>query len=148
MRSSIKSKWVGALRSGQYEQAQGRLGIFNREGGKDMYCCLGVLCDVALDYDTAPVMLASNQDQGEMQFKFGPDHFSNSLPGTNLWEWAGGDKKNAWDYSFDLDPTEEFRDWGFDSRGTYVGLDLAELNDDGFTFDQIADIIEWAEPAE
>jgi hypothetical protein len=35
-----KAKWVAALRSGQYQQAQKAL---KSEGG---FCCLGVLCDV------------------------------------------------------------------------------------------------------
>ena len=34
------SKWVAALRSGEYGQARGRL----REGNR--FCCLGVACDV------------------------------------------------------------------------------------------------------
>ena len=40
MRKSIKTKWIKALRSGQYKQGQGAL---YRNG---RYCCLGVLCRV------------------------------------------------------------------------------------------------------
>lgn len=40
MDTEIKRKWVEALRSGEYMQAQGKL---RRSDG---YCCLGVLCDV------------------------------------------------------------------------------------------------------
>lgn len=36
----IKSKWLHALRSGEYKQGKGRL----REHAA--YCCLGVLCDI------------------------------------------------------------------------------------------------------
>lgn len=35
-----RKKWVKALRSGKYKQAEGQL----RDG--DRFCCLGVLCDV------------------------------------------------------------------------------------------------------
>jgi hypothetical protein len=41
MKSSLKKKWLKALRGGKYRQAQMQL----RDGGA--YCCLGVLCRVA-----------------------------------------------------------------------------------------------------
>jgi len=41
MDAEIKAKWLAALRSGEYQQAQGCLRI------DDTFCCLGVLCDVA-----------------------------------------------------------------------------------------------------
>ena len=40
MNKDIKTLWVAALRSGDYEQAQG---VLKRDGG---FCCLGVLCDL------------------------------------------------------------------------------------------------------
>ena len=40
MNKEIKTKWLEALRSGEYEQVQCRLHT-NRG-----YCCLGVLCDI------------------------------------------------------------------------------------------------------
>lgn len=41
MNKRVKTKWVKALRSGNYRQGRGRL----REDGR--FCCLGVLCDVS-----------------------------------------------------------------------------------------------------
>jgi hypothetical protein len=40
MKKELKEKWVAALRSGQYEQARGKL----RDG--DGYCCIAVLCEL------------------------------------------------------------------------------------------------------
>lgn len=40
MNKENAAKWVAALRSGEYTQAEGRL----RAG--DSFCCLGVLCDL------------------------------------------------------------------------------------------------------
>jgi hypothetical protein len=40
MDAEIKRKWVEALRSGKYEQTQGRLHLAGA------HCCLGVLCSV------------------------------------------------------------------------------------------------------
>jgi hypothetical protein len=39
--SDLKARWLTALRSGQYQQARGRLRY------DDRYCCLGVLCDIS-----------------------------------------------------------------------------------------------------
>jgi hypothetical protein len=56
MNPEIKSKWLAALRSGEYEQARGSL---QRERSRDFqtgqiqfgFCCLGVLCDLAAQED-------------------------------------------------------------------------------------------------
>lgn len=37
----LKKNWVGALRSGKYEQ-----GLYSLRSKDNKYCCLGVLCDV------------------------------------------------------------------------------------------------------
>lgn len=44
MKKSIKKKWVAALRSGDYKQGRGRLRRHTPEG--DVFCCLGVLCNL------------------------------------------------------------------------------------------------------
>lgn len=41
MNAELKSKWIAALRSGDYKQGLGML----RSG--DRFCCLGVYCEVA-----------------------------------------------------------------------------------------------------
>jgi len=46
MKPKLKSKWINALASGKYQQADGYLYQRN-EDGKETYCCLGVLCIVA-----------------------------------------------------------------------------------------------------
>jgi hypothetical protein len=43
MDADLKAKWVEALRSGEFKQAQGTL----HDAKHDSYCCLGVLCKVA-----------------------------------------------------------------------------------------------------
>lgn len=42
MNQQIKTRWLEALQSGQYEQGQDYLNRFNK------FCCLGVLCDLYL----------------------------------------------------------------------------------------------------
>lgn len=41
MDGKLKSKWVKALRSGNYKQTKGKLK--SRNGG---FCCIGVICDI------------------------------------------------------------------------------------------------------
>ncbi len=40
MKQEIKTKWVNALRSGEYTQGRRTLRVY------DTYCCLGVLCQI------------------------------------------------------------------------------------------------------
>lgn len=40
MNQQVKTQWLKALRSGEYQQARGRL------WGYKGFCCLGVLCDI------------------------------------------------------------------------------------------------------
>ncbi len=41
LKPEVKTEWLNALRSGEYEQTKGYL------TKDDKYCCLGVLCDIA-----------------------------------------------------------------------------------------------------
>lgn len=43
MNKEIQDRWVAALRSGEYKQGKYRL-----QRDDDTYCCLGVLCDLAV----------------------------------------------------------------------------------------------------
>ena len=45
MKEEIKNLWVEALRSNKYKQGKGNLRNIN-----DEFCCLGVLCDISLQY--------------------------------------------------------------------------------------------------
>lgn len=88
MDAGLKTKWVEALRSGDYKQTQGRL---LHEGA---YCCLGVLCKLqGADVVTLPQTLCP------------PETLSGGL---SLMQMHG----------------------------------LAEKNDSGLSFDQIAAFIE------
>ena len=47
MRKAVKKKWLEALRSGEYKQGKRTLRRIEPDGGYS-YCCLGVLCDLAV----------------------------------------------------------------------------------------------------
>jgi hypothetical protein len=118
MNSEVKEKWIAALRSGKYEQSKGTLRTVNNE-----FCCLGVLCDLY------------NQEQEN-----------------NLW---GQNENDLRDYTFlteDKLPPSVVITWaGLYERNPSVNVDLygytqirsvAEMNDQGFDFNEIADLIE------
>lgn len=59
----IKAAWLTALRSGEYVQARGVLRTHHtqaiptqpiKDGDPDRYCCLGVLCDIAVKQFAVP----------------------------------------------------------------------------------------------
>lgn len=112
LKPEIKKKWVAALRSGEYKQARR---LLHGGGG---YCCLGVLCEV-MAKDTGLDFGEFADENEEM-----PNH-------------------ELIDTVFDCE-TLESHTWAVTPPGEgKVPTSLAMLNDsDGFTFDQIADLIE------
>ena len=48
MNPEIKKMWVEALRSGEYKQTTGALRQLDMDSALPCYCCLGVLCDLAV----------------------------------------------------------------------------------------------------
>lgn len=114
MDKKIKKKWVNALLSEEYNQGKNTL----HDTNKDTFCCLGVLCDLAvkdgLDI-SVQTMTTGNTKYGKA---------TNYLP-PEVQEWAGLGSEN---------PTV-----AIDSTG---GRDsLANLNDRDKSFDEIAQLI-------
>lgn len=58
MDQELKTKWVEALRSGEFRQTSGKL----HDQETDSYCCLGVLCKVAgAEFGTAEIEAESDE---------------------------------------------------------------------------------------
>lgn len=138
MKTEVKRRWIEALRSGEYGQVKATLAVINEDGSPIGYCCLGVLCDLVGEEAGAP----STIENGRIKWGMAAD-----MPPPSIREYAGLPEFSTYDYSFSLDYDPRDTD-PYDARGYRVGLFLPELNDEGFTFDQIADIIEWGEPEE
>lgn len=49
MDPEIKAKWLDALRSGDYTQGRSFLAVKNEDTDQFDFCCLGVLCDLAVN---------------------------------------------------------------------------------------------------
>lgn len=131
LKPEVKAAWVTALRSGEYKQGTGCLNKLI--DGEEHYCCLGVLADLAARQGIVERFVP---DDG-----FDGDPFRNydgeaGLPPLAVWSWAAADKIST---SFSpAGPRVQI-----DQDGEEFWSGLSSLNDtDGWTFDQIADVIE------
>lgn len=117
MKTDIRKEWVDRLRSGRYSQCRGWLQI----PGKG-HCCLGVLSDIAVD---SGIIDSPRWDGDEGTKGLSYDGAFATLHSA-VSEWAGFSRKTP-------DPEVYF-------EGEWKALSV--LNDQGKTFDEIADIIE------
>lgn len=113
MHQDVKNQWVTALRSGEYQQSTGHL------RDKEGYCCLGVLCELAVEADIIPASVYYDEYHDIREFA-GETQFLPEI----VQEWAGLDDK---------DPYVRVTDVIDDS--------LSNLNDGGHNFTEIAEYI-------
>lgn len=120
MNKEVKALWTKALRSGEYKQAKGALHRQN-EG----YCCLGVLCDVAVKAGAMPPPWTKGREG--FTVRYGKTQEGAVLP-EEVMDWA------------ELSDNEgQYLDMGGDK---HITLALSYQNDDGMSFADIADIID------
>ena len=122
MKKEIAEKWVQALRSGEYKQGSDVL----HNTSNNTYCCLGVLCDI--------YQKEGNKFNSVSEGSWGvqTDNGFENLPAT------------FFDDRPDVLP-EVVMKWAdiSCSSGSFGDSNLAALNDDdGYTFDEIATVIE------
>lgn len=127
MNPDIKAQWTAALRSGEYPKTTGTLRT------EDGFCCLGVLCDLAVKAGEIdePVTKDRGLQTHQVYYEYDGEPSVLSTPVRN---WAGLDMSNP-----DIPYQESMRDAVWRSRGH---VSLAELNDNDYTFPQIADLID------
>jgi hypothetical protein len=122
--TEVVKAWVAALRSGEYVQGHGRLIISHPEHPE--FCCLGVLCDLALRQRWADIGRVTLEDDPTFSTGFG-DEFGFSVGA----------------------PPQTVRDLLLEPASVLdiemFMADLMTFNDQRrFTFSQIADVIEDA----
>lgn len=125
--SSIRA-WHGGLLSGRFQQTIGHL---ENDNGN---CCLGVACRVAIDHGVVlDVTVKQDDPRGTISF----DGKSLDMPHKvtawlGLWRYFGNDGENPILICV---------------HGGWVDLSAAALNDNGHTFEQIAEDIQatWPE---
>lgn len=113
-------KWVEALRSDEYLQGTGLLAV--QEGGSTFYCCLGVACELFRKENELDISPKSELHKGRMALLYESEKYH--LP-PQVQEWLGLSHADGGYLEED------------DSTTT-----LANENDHGATFEEIATIIE------
>ena len=120
MRQEIADGWAQALESGAY--VQGGCHLARDIGGRSKHCCLGVLCELAIadGVDVPKTGGRYSDDHGDgVLYAYGAEQAESLLP-AEVMEWSGILTGGG--------------SWG-------VGQSLAQYNDGGFPFSQIAEII-------
>ncbi len=121
MNPEIKARWVEALRSGEFQQGHQALHRAADKVGPERFCCLGVLCTLAVRADVLPPPQLVEENE--------------------LYQYGDG---SQWEKAF---LPQKVVDWaGLNSYSPYVGAGydqaLSVLNDQGTAFAEIADLIE------
>lgn len=138
MKGAILDQLVYRLRSGRYKQGPGALRA--RESARstvdadDVYCCLGVLCEMAVE---ANEIQRSGPDRdgmgGGKRYGYGSDAdlMAYSYLPDKVVEWAGMES------DFEKVETD---DCYYEQRGAFEpNKSLALMNDKGMPFSEIAD---------
>lgn len=121
MNKDIKAQWIEALRSKKYKQGKNALRIPAPKGLQ--YCCMGVLADLYVQQFPDKARWDDLEGTDISYFmQEGYDYLESSLLPSSVVEWA-------------QIPS---------SSGRYGNSDvsLVGMNDDGFSFSEIADVIE------
>jgi hypothetical protein len=118
MNPEIKEEWLKRLRSGDYQQYKGYLKYLNNSK-QTCHCCLGVLVEIQIDKGgfLQPEWSEPNNEDENYTFYFNNEKSMTSMIGSSTLEWASID-------------------------GLEIAEHLAVMNDQGFTFAEIADAIE------
>lgn len=131
MKPEIKKLWIDALLSGEYKQGQGYL--HQIEDDMPKFCCLGVLTDLAIKNGVSIEI-------GENGLVTTFDGASESLPESVI-EWSGISSSNG-GFTYTVNYRWEDFDGFVHDEQEEMEESLAELNDNGHTFEEIAKDIE------
>lgn len=128
----VKELWLNALRSGKYEQGTMKLAQELYDGTRE-YCCLGVLCDLAVKNGVCNVKWVHGTAYYGTEEEFANEKASeNTLP-KSVQEWIGVNSDN-------IRVSKKIN--SFDDEDEFEDVMVSELNDEyGYSFDRIARLI-------
>lgn len=133
MRGEVLDEVVKRLRSGKYKQGRSALRLKGPE--VDTFCCLGVMCEIAVEEGVAERSPFDPDDRS--YFYGGIDGGSNIYLPEEVVDWAG--------IVSDIEKEVSLGEYWYEQRGSFgEGKfdSLAVMNDDGKTFPEIADWME------
>ena len=128
MNPEVKQKWIDALRSDKYKQGSDNLRSVTG------YCCLGVLCDLYSQEHNTQWEFRGNDEtnlQHQDYWYFGDQ--SEFLP-ESVMNWAELKTPNP-NVRVDVEDNEDEDNW-------YYIDELSNINDSGYSFNVIANLIE------
>lgn len=138
LKPEIKERWVNALRSGKYRQGKTELVQPDCKLGEGLvYCCLGVLCDLASEDGVVP----------KLSSLYSTTRWPHDADGTTVSpeEWRWNQEESGL-------PCDAVVEWAFGEgaenipRYLYMSniaqKTLYYMNDTGASFEEIADVIE------
>ena len=146
MKPEIKARWLTALRSGEYKQAQKALRrVRNAPEGEQTdtiigHCCLGVLCEI-----TAPETGGRWSDENKEFFETDGGSERSFLPNPvrYLSELDSVDPIISIPIGHPLTKRPDLREiFTLEEGETAYRVWLSVLNDKGVTFEEIANLIE------
>lgn len=127
MDPQVKELWVNALRSGKYQQTTGKLKTSKG------FCCLGVLTDLYLKEKNQEWDCITDSDTDTHYYRI--EEKEDLLP-ASVKDWAG---------LYSISPQVMVENESYHPEHDMekeIPADLAELNDDGLSFNEIANLIE------
>lgn len=125
MNPQVKEMWIKALQTGQYAQATGKLHAI--EDGQAGFCCLGVLCDLAVREGVINPPKVDDTHYDTIMY-YGQEEAHELLP-YEVMTWAELDSDNG---NFE-------QSW--DDTIVKTITSLVDLNDGGKTFMELAEYI-------
>lgn len=123
MNPEVRGRWLAALRSGDYRQGHGKLRRDHDRSEDDpgtTYCCLGVLCEVAVEAGVARRVTSTEGVTAYVAVNDGFDRSDNFLP-LAVGHWAGLDTPNPVTGRYSL------ADWNDERHASFARIaDLIE----------------------
>ena len=130
MNPQVKEKWLNALRSGEYNQATGKLKT------PQGFCCLGVLTELYAKETNQDWILQSSDPENIVDEDYYTFEQTDDFLPQSVRKWAGLDSICP-EVMVENDNYRE--DFGDDE---YILKELAVLNDEMESFNKISDLIE------
>lgn len=138
MRGEVLDEVVKRLRSGEYAQGNSALRRKTKGGGPDRFCCLGVMCEIAVEEGVLTRMDAEVPGTSYAYSTTGENEAYTAYLPPSVVEWAG--------MVSDQEKEASHEEYHYEERGSFdVGLNdsLAAMNDNGkHDFPAIADWME------
>lgn len=146
MNPEIKARWLEKLRSGEYLQGTGYLKAID-DSHKIRYCCLGVLCEIAVEDGILHVnpgtVVSSIFSYADAT---NADDCNETILPDAVAAWAGINSEGLQERNHGIRPPcpdrGEYLSCGNQNCGNCYQQELTTLNDEKVPFTEIADIIE------